>query len=191
MSRNSATRDDVVTFMYVPDQTAAIRRFHVRRRTIRNVLVGLSVVASGFLVMSVDYVRARIELRELDSLRSETTEQRSEIQDYAHRVEFINGSLAKINGLERKLRVITNLDPADRLPLPGIGGTDGELLGIEDLAWLSRAKRHQRLNQSFESLSEAAGVQEESLNNLILHLEDQTARLVHTPSLSPTQGWIT
>jgi len=177
--------------MYVPDQTAAIKRFHVKRSLIRNVLVALSVCATMFLVASVDYVRARLQLRELEGLRIEASEQRDEIQDYAERVDRINSGLAKINGMERKLRVITNLDPADPLPLPGIGGTDGELLGAEDLAWLSRAKRHQQLNDSFDHLSEAVGVQEESLNNLIIHLEDQTARLVHTPSLSPTKGWIT
>lgn len=188
MSRNN---DDTVTFMYVPDQTGTIKRFHIKHSTIRRASIAGSIAAVIFLVTSVDYVRARFQLSELDRLRIETTEQRAEIEDYAERVEKINSRLAKINGMERKLRVITNLDPADPLPLPGIGGSDGELLGADGLAWLSRAKRHQRLNESFDNLDGAASVQEESLNNLIIHLEDQTAKLLHTPSLGPTKGWIT
>ncbi|MCP4004884.1 MAG: M23 family metallopeptidase [bacterium] len=177
--------------MYVPDQTAAIKRFSIRRTTIQRALIALSVAAAAFLIMSIDYVIARIELSELDDLRAETVDQRNEIQDYVDRVDRIKERLAKINGMERKLRVITNLDPADPRPLPGIGGTDGELLGTEDLAWLSRTKRHQQLKDSLDHLTQAAGVQEESLSNLIIHLEGQTARLLHTPSITPTTGWIT
>ncbi len=191
MSKRSTDRNEVVTFMYVPDQTAAIKRFSIRRTTIQRALIALSVAAAAFLIMSIDYVIARIELSELDDLRAETVDQRNEIQDYVDRVDRIKERLAKINGMERKLRVITNLDPADPRPLPGIGGTDGELLGTEDLAWLSRTKRHQQLKDSLDHLTQAAGVQEESLSNLIIHLEGQTARLLHTPSITPTTGWIT
>ena len=191
MSNPGRSKDDVVTFMYVPDQTGAIKRFHVKHTTIRRGLIALAVASVVALVLSVDYVRARIQLRELGTLRVAATEQRVEIENYAEQVEQINKQLTRIDGFERKLRVITNLDPADPLPLPGIGGGDGELLAAEDLAWLSRARRQQRLKSSFKTLAEAAGTQEESLAGLIGHLEDQRARLLHTPSITPTKGWIT
>jgi murein DD-endopeptidase MepM/ murein hydrolase activator NlpD len=142
-------------------------------------------------VLTVDYVRARIHLVELDRLRVETAEQKEELHAYAERMEAISDRLGQIDQFQRKLRVITNLDPADPLPLPGIGGTDGALLDSEDVAWMSRTKRREIIKEGLETLAGAADAQQESLQGLIAHLEDQAVRLVHTPSISPTHGWVT
>jgi murein DD-endopeptidase MepM/ murein hydrolase activator NlpD len=136
-------------------------------------------------------VRVRVSLSELERLRRETTAQRQELSAYAEQMETISTRLGKIDGFERKLRVITNLDPADPLPLPGIGGTDGQLLDADDVSWLSRAKRHEIIREGLETLADAADAQEQSLQGLITHLEDQAVRLVRTPSISPTHGWVT
>jgi murein DD-endopeptidase MepM/ murein hydrolase activator NlpD len=188
---NTPQREDVVTFMVVPGVSGSIRRFHVPRLWIRRATLAGVGVAIALLVLSVDYVRVRVSLVELERLRRETTAQRQELHAYAEQMETISTRLGKIDGFERKLRVITNLDPADPLPLPGIGGTDGQLLDADDVSWLSRAKRHEIIREGLETLADAAEAQEQSLQTLIAHLEDQAARLVHTPSISPTTGWIT
>lgn len=183
--------EDVVTLMIVPGQSGSIRRFHIPRVWVKRATlagVGLSI---ALLALSIDYVRVRVNLSELERLRSETTSQREELRTYAEKMETISARLGKIDGFERKLRVITNLDPADPLPLPGIGGTDGQLLDAEDVSWLSRAKRHEIIQDGLETLADATDAQEQSLQHLITHLEDQAVRLVHTPSISPTNGWVT
>ena len=141
--------------------------------------------------LGIDYVRVRTNLYELERLRVETREQRDQIQTYAEQMEAISTKLARIDGFERKLRIITNLDPADPLPLPGIGGTDGEMLSADDVSWMSRGKRNEVMKEGLETLAGAMDAQDESLQGLIHHLEDQSARLVHTPSITPTHGWIT
>ncbi|MEX2208125.1 MAG: M23 family metallopeptidase [Myxococcota bacterium] len=192
MSNPSAPKqDDVVTFMIVPGGTGSIRRFHVPRVSIKRASLAGVGVAIALLVLSVDYVRVRVSLSELERLRRETAAQRKELHTYAEQMETISTKLGQIDGFERKLRVITNLDPADPLPLPGIGGTDGQLLDADDVSWLSRAKRHEIIREGLETLADAADAQEQSLQGLITHLEDQAVRLVHTPSISPTHGWIT
>ena len=60
-------------------------------------------------------VFVRSNLYELDRLRVETAEQRDQIQTYAQKMEAISAKLGRIDGFERKLRIITNLDPADPL----------------------------------------------------------------------------
>jgi murein DD-endopeptidase MepM/ murein hydrolase activator NlpD len=183
--------EDTLTLMIVPGQAGAIRRFHVPRLWLKRASIGGAVFALLLCVLSVDYVRARIRLVELDRLRVETAEQKEELQDYAQRMEAISERLGQIDQFQRKLRVITNLDAADPLPLPGIGGTDGALLDSEDVAWMSRTKRREAIQQGLETLADAADAQQDSLTGLIAHLEDQAVRLVHTPSISPTHGWIT
>ena len=137
--------------------------------------------AVALLGLGIDYVRVRTNLYELERLRVETREQRDQIQTYAERMEAISTKLARIDGFERKLRIITNLDPADPLPLPGIGGTDGEMLSADDVSWMSRGKRNEVMKEGLETLAGAMDAQDESLQGLIHHLEDQSARLVHTP----------
>ena len=190
-SPNTPQKDDVVTFMIVPGGTGSIRRFHVPRVSLKRASWAGIAAAVLFLVFSVDYVRVRLSLSELERLRRETSAQRQELQSYAEQMETISTKLGKIDTFERKLRVITNLDPADPLPLPGIGGTDGQLLDADDVSWLSRAKRHEIIREGLETLADAADTQEQSLQGLITHLEDQAVRLVHTPSISPTHGWVT
>ena len=149
--------------MIVPGQAGAIRRFHVPRVWFKRAAWAGIALSIALLVFSVDYVRVRMSLSELERLRGETTAQREELLAYAQKMETISTRLGKIDGFERKLRVITNLDPADPLPLPGIGGTSGELLDADDVSWLSRAKRHEIIQDGLETLADAAETQEQSL----------------------------
>jgi len=183
--------EDTLTLMIVPGQAGSIRRFHVPRLWIRRATLAGVGLAVGLLALSIDYVRVRANLYELDRLRAETAEQRQQIHEYAEKMEAISTKLGRIDGFERKLRIITNLDPADPLPLPGIGGTDGGMLSADDVSWMSRSKRHEAMKEGLETLANAMDAQDQSLQGLIHHLEDQSARLVHTPSIAPAQGWIT
>ncbi len=183
--------EDTLTLMIVPGQAGSIRRFHVPRIWLRRASSGGIVAAIAVCILSVDYVRARIRLAELDRLRAETEAQKDELHAYAQRMETISERLGPIDQFQRKLRVITNLDPADPLPLPGLGGTDGAMLDSEDVAWMSRTKRREIMQQGLETLADAADAQQDSLSGLITHLEDQAVRLVHTPSIAPTHGWVT
>ena len=186
-----APGDDVVTFMYVPGRSGQIRRYSVPRYWIRRASLAGVVLSVVIVALSVDYVRARHLLGELDYLRNETSEQRDQLAAYSEQVGEISEHLARVSQFDRKLRVITNLDPADALPLPGIGGVEDELLSAADVAGLTRESRHRRMTASFGKLAEAASAEAESLMAVITHLENQQARLAATPSVTPTRGWVT
>ncbi len=181
---------DTITLMVMQGPAGSIRRVSVRRSSIRRLVVTAAVVLCVALGVSVDYVRVRLQVSELEDLRHETAQQTEHIEDYAAQVETIARELSRLGELEHKLRVITSLDPADPLPLSGIGGQDGDELS-PDHAWLTRAQRHKRLIEGFSSLTAAAGSQVGSLQNLLAHLEENSAKLLHTPSITPTKGWLT
>lgn len=180
---------DIVTFMYVPGQSGQIRRYSVPRFWIRRASIAGVVLSVLVLALGVDYVRARHQLGELDYLRYETNTQREQIQAYSDKIDEIADHLARVSQFDQKLRVITNLDPADPLPLPGIGGVEGEMLSSAE--GLTRGGRHRKMLKSFGRLSEAAGAEAKSLDALVTHLENQQARLAATPSVVPTRGWVT
>jgi len=190
-SSTSGENNDVITLLYVPGPSANIRRFHFRRSWVRRSIGAAAVVLAAVTTLAVDYTRVRGQVTELDQLRAETREQRDQLMDYAEKMELITTRLSGISRLDRKLRVITNLDPSDPLPLPGIGGVEGELLEPHQLTGLTRERRHKRMLESLDRLNEAAGAGEASLAGLIEHLETQSAKLVRTPSITPTKGWVT
>ena len=182
---------DLLTLMLVPGRSGNIRRFSVRRRLLRNYAVGVAVLALGIVAMSVDYVRVRLSIGELGRMRVETRAQRDQLETYASRIEELSQTLTSLRRFDHKLRVITNLDPGDGLPLTGLGGIEGEGLESHHLSGLTRAQRDARIMESMDRLAEIGEEQEESFKELIAHLENQTAKLSHTPSISPTKGWIT
>ncbi len=184
-------QNDVVTLMYVPGESGKIRRYHVRRSRIRKAFFVAFCALAALIAGSVDYVYALRGRPELERLHRETGLQREQLEAYATRMREIAGRITSIESLERKLRVITNLDPSDPTPLSGIGGVDEEILASQDLTWLSPGRRHEKMLESFDRLSEASEAQTKSLAALIAHLEDQTARLLATPSIAPTKGWAT
>ena len=181
---------DTITLMVMQGPTGNIRRIHLRRSWLKKAASGAAVAACVMIGMSVDYVRARVQLRELSTLRAEAGEQREQIGVYSDQIGEIAQKLAKIDQLERKLRIITNMDPADPMPLPGIGGGGDDELGADD-AWLSRAQRHKGMVAGFGALSSASDLKNSSLETLLAHLEENSARLLQTPSIAPTRGWMT
>jgi len=191
MSTNNQEGSDLVTLMYVPGRSGHIRRYNFPRTWIRRSMGAAVAVAVALLVLGVDYVRGRIQLTELEYLRNETREQRDELVGYADRMALISKDLQRISSFDRKLRMITNLDPAAPLPLQGIGGVEKELLDPNELTGLTRDSRQARMLEGFGALADAASAEADSLSALISHLERQSARLQATPSVSPTKGWMT
>jgi murein DD-endopeptidase MepM/ murein hydrolase activator NlpD len=190
-SHGPGSSDDLLTLMLVPGRSGTIRRFSVQRRKLQQAVVGGAALLAAMALLSVDYVRVRLAVGDLDDVRAETLEQREQIDAYARRIEEISEGLARVRRFDHKLRVITNLDPGDALPLPGIGGIEGEGLDRHHLSGLTRAQRHRRMLEALDGIERTSVEQQGSLGELLRHLETQTARLGQTPSIAPTKGWIT
>lgn len=181
---------DTITLMVMQGPTGNIRKIQLRRSWLKKSMSGALVAVCVMIGLSVDYVRARVQLSELSDLRVESSEQREQIGEYSAQMGEIAQKLAQIDQLERKLRVITNLDPADPMALPGIGGTSDEELGA-DAGWQPRARRHKGMLEGLGALSAASSAKNASLETLLAHLEENSARLLQTPSIAPTKGWMT
>lgn len=180
-----------LTLMLFSGQAGAIRRVQVPRQWIRMALVAAGIVAVLTPLLLVDYVRLRMVAVDRDRLALESAEQLQELEEYAAKIGQISEHLSRVAKLDRKLRIMTDLDPANPLPLPGIGGLEGEGLEPLQVAALSPQGRRQRILQGFSRLEEAAVTQADQLTQLIGHLEEKTARLAATPSITPARGWVT
>jgi murein DD-endopeptidase MepM/ murein hydrolase activator NlpD len=112
------------SLMIVTDETAPIRRYDIRKRSVKRALQLAAVVAAMFVTGLVDYVRVRIDHIELAKLRVETAAQRDQITSFETTLSQVEERLAKLRDFERKLRIIANL--------PGSAATGGsEIIEVD------------------------------------------------------------
>jgi murein DD-endopeptidase MepM/ murein hydrolase activator NlpD len=124
---------DKLTLIVVPDEASPVRRYQISRVWLRRArwigpLIGLALV-----LLFADYARLRVNAVDMRRLREEAKVREAEVQTLAGTVQELDGQLARIRELERKVRVIANLpvlpDRRDGLPdaspagLPGKGAT--------------------------------------------------------------------
>ncbi len=204
---------DTLSLIVVSDETRPVRRFELRKVLIKRAAIGAGIFAVTLLGLSVDYVRLRIDNRELDSLRRETLDHRAQVTAFEKKMGEVDGRLAKISELERKVRIIANL--------PGSVASGGEEVtpiepdvepggqGGLDEPYPSdvMVRRHSRLpiipddagvpqrvtllEQSADYLGAIAEGQGDSLEDLLRSLEGKRQRLESSPSIWPSKGWLT
>src|SRR5882762_4544476 len=100
---------DTYSLIVVSDETSPVRRFSLRKVLIKRAAIGAGVFAATLLGLSIDYVRLRVDNHELSSLRAETVERRAQVAAFEKKMGDVDGRLAKISELERKVRIIANL----------------------------------------------------------------------------------
>lgn len=208
---------DTLSLIVVSDETSPVRRFELRKRLIKRAAIGAAVFVVLLLAMGVDYVRLRIDNRELASLREETRQRREQVAAFEKTLGQVDGRLAKVQEFERKLRIIANLPgsaasggteitPVGREEeaetAPGGQGGPEDYLDDETLQSTGSRlpkvpkgapveKRVSLLQQAAEYLDVVAEGQASNLEELIEALEGKHQRLASSPSIWPTHGWLT
>lgn len=208
---------DTFSLIVVTDETAPVRRFEFRKILVKRGLWGAGIFAFLFLVLCADYVRMRIDNRELDGLRAETIERRAQVAAFQGTLHSVDAQLARLQEFERKVRIIANLpgsagtggeeitavgNRAAEPPQPPQGGGSGPAEPMNDAppaasrlpqptATAPEDERVSLLRQGAEYLGVVAESQEASLGDLVKALESKRHRLASSPSIWPTKGWLT
>ncbi|HKA16485.1 MAG TPA: M23 family metallopeptidase [Myxococcota bacterium] len=204
---------DTLSLIVVSDETSPVRRFSLPKVMLKRAAIGAGLFAVAVVGLSVDYVRLRMDNHELASLRKESVERRAQVAAFEKKMGEVDGRLAKLSELERKVRIIANL--------PGAAASGGEEVtpvepevepggqgGVEEpTPAVATAHRHSRLpaippgagvlqrvsllDQSADYLGSIAAGQSDSLENLLHSLEGKRERLESSPSIWPSKGWLT
>jgi murein DD-endopeptidase MepM/ murein hydrolase activator NlpD len=108
---------DSYTVMLVVDAKSPVRRFQVAKSKVKRIAIGALTAVLVLALGLWDYVSVRADNADLDRLRVEVAEQYEQIQEFEETLGSVNGELAKVRELERKIRIIANLPGA-----AGVGG---------------------------------------------------------------------
>ena len=180
------------TVLIVPEKVARVRRLQLPKRILQICgAIGIALFIFSIYLM-VDYISAKKKMGELRSLREEAKNQKIQIRQFASKIGDLEREMVRLRQFDTKLRIITSLEKPKRgAEAMGIGGASSEtehsLLypGIREELLISR------MHHELDRLKGEASLQEQRSIELHEFLENQHSLLASTPSIWPTQGWVT
>ena len=188
-----------LSFIILTNSGKTVRQFTV---PIALIVALVLVITSGATVLGIsffDYRALRKSIagnhrmaQTIDDQREAISQQRLQIQSFAHEINTLKEKLVKLDQFEKKIRVIANLETDEAEDsLFGVGGAAPEDLDPR----LEPTQRHEGLMREMhlqvDELDKASQRQESSFGNLFDTLEGQHNLLASTPAIRPSGGWMT
>ena len=150
--------------------------------------------AAGFLVLVLLAGYATVshttDLSRTARLQQENQNLAREIGELNGRLSTLADTLTRISQRDARIRVLANLEPIDpQVQAAGIGGPAGVTnLGLAGLTGIARRSAEVRIDLS--ALIRRANLLASSFKEAADSLAYHSARLAATPSIMPTQGWL-
>ena len=150
--------------------------------------------AAGFLVLVLIAAYATVsqttDLSRTARLQQENVSLSREITELNGRLTTLADTITRISKRDARIRVLANLEPIDpQVQAAGIGGPAGvSEAGVIGLTGMARRSAEIRIDLG--ALIRRANLLASSFQEAADTLAYHTARLAATPSIMPTQGWL-
>ncbi|HEY8197021.1 MAG TPA: M23 family metallopeptidase [Gemmatimonadales bacterium] len=150
--------------------------------------------AAGFLVLVLLAGYATVshttDLSRTARLEQENESLAREIGELNGRLSTLADTLTRISQRDARIRVLANLEPIDpQVQAAGIGGPAGVTsMGLAGMTGVARRSAEVRIDLS--ALIRRANLLASSFKEAADSLAFHSARLAATPSIMPTQGWL-
>ncbi len=173
-------------------KTSKTRHLRIKKKTAK-----ISLYLFGFALLSTtfffcDYIQVKKKVFELNRLRQETHNQKSQIQFFSARIEDLEKQLSKLKDFDKKIRIIANLEKGqESAPSMGMGGPSPSDIREKLKKEKDDGGLVQQMRSDIERLQSEAMSREESLSELEKLLKAKKEMLTHIPSIWPVMGWVT
>ena len=177
------------TLVLVPHGSEPSRIVEVSYNLLRGVvaIVGILVLVGllvGYLTLS-----HTTDLTRTARLQQENASLAREIGELHGRLTSLADTLSTISQRDAHIRVLANLEPIDpQVQKAGIGGPGSSDLDVTGLSGLARRSAEVRVDLG--ALIRRANLLASSFKEAADSLAFHRARLAATPSIMPTQGWL-
>jgi murein DD-endopeptidase MepM/ murein hydrolase activator NlpD len=186
------------TVLFIDDKGNPVRETLVSKRFLRTVsgfiLMLLSLIgAGGYHYLQLHHAAAdrAILVSKLDEQAAQVENQRRQIQTFAQDINSLKSSLMSLNDFEKKIRIFANLEhKPDESSLFAIGGSLPDDLDPAISVKQDHDRLMRQMHDHMDQVEQATTVQQNSFSTLLKSLKSKRNRLAATPSLRPTEGWI-
>ena len=178
------------TILFLPRGLHKVRKITISRSAMFTLLFFIFMILLSVSWFTTDYIRIKTKIPELQYLKKENRVQKTHIIALSKKINHINQNMAKLQNFERKLRVMTNLEPSKQQDqLLAVGGSNTSTLASEYQLKEVHKGLIQQIHKSLEDLETKTAIASISQSQLNDFLKEQKSILACTPSIRPTDGW--
>ena len=177
------------TVVFVPHDSEPSRIMEVSYRLVKTAIAGAVIAAGAALVLGYVTVSRSVDLSKSSQLAQENARLEQQLDELNNRLTGLADTISRISQRDARIRVLANLDPIDpQVQAAGIGGPT--VTGAEGEAG-SGMRRTSEIRVDLNALIRRANLLASSFKEATDSLAVHSARLAATPSIMPTQGWLT
>ena len=176
------------TVVFVPHDSEPSRIIEVSYRFIK-AAVGGTVLAVG-VALGVGYITVArtVDLSKSVKLAQENARLEQQLGELNGRLAGLADTLSRIAQRDARIRVLANLDPID--PQVQAAGIGGPIVSAAASEAGSAMRRSHEIRVDLNALIRRADLLASSFKEAADSLAVHSARLAATPSIMPTQGWL-
>ena len=177
------------TVVLVPPDSEPSRILEVSYRVVKGAVVCAVLAVAAALVFGYVTVSRTVDLSQTSRLAQENARLGQQLDELQGRLATLADTLTRISQRDARIRVLANLEPIDpQVQAAGIGGPT--VAGLEGEAG-SAMRRSSEIRVDLNALIRRANLLANSFEEAAESLSVHSARLAATPSIMPTQGWLT
>lgn len=192
-----------ISFVILSNSGAPAKQVNTSKTVLRvfGVMLLAFLIFVGYIIYDYHNLRqttARLENRELyiASQLEEIQHQRRQIQEFAKEINVLKSKLIALNGFEKKIRIIANIEKTGATEnLFGVGGSIPEDLDTRIPLKDKHNSLMRDMHEQIQQLNNATISQQQEFESLLKSLEDQQNLLASTPAIRPVsrsvKSWVT
>ncbi len=183
----------------VSGHTGRLKEFRIPQWAVKVLTCLILFITTAFSWVCYDYHRMKTnpyshpDFASTLSLQQEEIEnQRKQIQTFAKRIQMLKQQVVITTALENKVRIIADIDKPDgNSGFLGIGGIPVNNLHIEMPLENDHSVLVREMHSQLTNLGKHTKNQKLDLETLITKLEEKRNLLASSPTIRPTEGWVT
>jgi murein DD-endopeptidase MepM/ murein hydrolase activator NlpD len=179
------------TVVFVPHGSEPSKIIEVSYGLIKTAICGAALGLAAALLVGYATMAHTADLSRTARLQDENSRLAQEIGELHGRLSTLSDTLARISQRDARIRVLANLEPIDpQVQAAGIGGpTLAARPGLLNAGPVVR--RSEEIRVDLNALIRRANLMASSFEEAKDSLASHSQRLAATPSIMPTQGWLT
>ena len=179
------------TVVFVPHGSEPSRIIEVSYGLIKTAIGGVALGLAAALLVGYATMARTADLSRTAHLQDENSRLAQEIGELHGRLSTLSDTLTRISQRDARIRVLANLEPIDpQVQAAGIGGpTLAARPGLLNAG--PTVRRSEEIRVDLNALIRRANLLASSFEEAKDSLASHSQRLAATPSIMPTQGWLT
>lgn len=166
------------------------QKLHIRKWTPVMILLLIAGLLGTSIYFGTYFKKYQNMYSQFENSQKTVRKQKVQLISLSKKLGVLENDLSKIKKLDSKLRVMANLESNQAFLSNSLGGPE-----IEDIseAFLSSHRQEllaRKMHNFLDELSTDAKLEEMRQRELMDHLKNKKQVLASTPSIWPTQGWI-